>query len=91
MDARQKINTIRGLSSYVRSCMKNAEVQRGFGIFHIKRLLIVDVIYSIFSRTSILRKKCDSFACRQIKGKFVAYRFLLIGFFSAIVRKFLFV
>ena len=90
MDARQKINMIRGLSSYARSCMKNAEVQRGFGIFLIKRLLIVDVINFSLPKTSFYEGH-DSLACSQIKGKFVAYRLLLIGFFSAIVRKFRFV
>lgn len=90
MDARQKINTIRGLSSYARSYMKNAEVLRGFGIFHIKRLLIVDVIYFLLSKTSFYEGH-DLLTCSQIKGKFVAYRLLLIGFFSAIVRKFRFV
>lgn len=89
MDARQAINIIRCLSSYVRSCMKNAEVQRGFGIFAIKGL-IADVIYFLLPKTSFYEGH-DSLACRQIKGKFVAYGFLLIGFFSAIVRKFLFV
>lgn len=68
--------------------MKNAEVQRGSGIFCDQKAHDRYVIYFYTFKDVYFTKRHDSFTCRQIKGKFVAYRFLLIGFFSAMVRKF---
>lgn len=70
--------------------MKNAEVQRGFGIFAIKGL-IADVIYFYTFKGVHFTKRRDLFTCSQFKGKFVAYRPFLIGFISATVGKFRFV
>ncbi len=89
MDARQTTNTIRGLSSDVRTFMKNAEVQRGFGIFAINGL-IADVIYFLLPKTSFYEGH-DSLACSQIKGKFVARCLFLTGLFPATVGKLRFV